>query len=208
MTEGYYKRITGWKGKKGRGGDTSAPSAQGEAGKETGPWTGATTPRFFGDRQDGYGKTAVGRTHPDQQLGKASGRKALKGGRGASDPLAAPKGHSLGLHGHIFQPTAKSYINSSSLRLPLNVIMGRLAEQQHPVLHCSHHCQGTTRAFYGGKSKETEANYLNNYLITLSTPPTHPISTLGPVQLELPPVACTVTFHAKSFVPPPRAKSS
>lgn len=151
MTERYYKRITGWKGKEGRGGDTSAPSAQGEAGKATGPWTGATARRFFGDRQDGYSKTAVGRTHPDQQLGKESGRKALKGGKGASDPLAAPKGHSLGLHGHIFQPTAKSYINSSSLRL--NVIMGRFAEQQHPVLHRSHRCQGTIRAFLWGEEQ-------------------------------------------------------
>lgn len=110
MTDGYYKCTAGWKGKAGRGGDTSATSSQGEAGKGTGLWTSATARQFFGDRRDRHGKTAVGRTCPEQQLGKESSRKALKGGKGVSDPLAAPKGHRLGLYGHIFQPTAKNYI--------------------------------------------------------------------------------------------------
>lgn len=153
---------------------------------------------FFGESRDRHGKTAVGRTHPEQQLGKESGRKTLKEGKGASDPLAAPKGHRLGLHGHIFQPSEKSYINSFSLHLPLNVSTGRVCRAATSCSSTLPPQPGHYRSsFYREKSKETGANYLNNYLITLSTPsPPHLHSGTGAAETPTSSLSCDISCKA------------
>lgn len=106
-------------GLEGNRGDTSAPSTQRAARSRTGPRPSTTTV-IFGNNRDGHSKAAAGRMHPE--AGKESSHKAPKGGEGAS---SCTEGHRLESCSHIFQPSAKDSVNSSSFHLPFSVVIAR-----------------------------------------------------------------------------------